>query len=678
MTQAHRTGRPRWPRLPAGLAYGGDYNPEQWPEEVWLEDVALMKEAGVNLVTVAVFAWSHLQPAPDRWDLDWLERVLDLLDANGIAVDLATATASPPPWFRRVHPEAMPVTETGVRFEIGARQHYCPSSPAYRAAADELVERLAGRFGHHPAVSMWHINNEFGCHVRECFCDVSTAAFREWLRDRHGTIERLNDAWTTSVWAGRFGDWDEVQPPRAAPAPRNPGQVVDWRRFCSDALLGCFESERTILGRLTPDLPVTTNFTGLNDWIDPRRFAADEEVVSADLYPDPLDPGSPAEAALSYDLMRSLGGGRPWLLLEQARAAVDWRPVNVPRTGRQMRAASLEAVARGADGIMFFQWRGSRGGAEAFHSTMLPAGGRNTRGFADTVALGREIDLMTEVKGSRVEADAAVLVDWPAWWALEQTGRPTRELRYAEQVARFHAPLYEANIAVDVRSPGDDLSGYRLVMAPNLFLLDPVDAARLQGFVRGGGVLVVGPYSGVVDAQCRVPAGHYPALLRDLLGIHWEEVQPIPAGSVTVEFDSGERTRARIWRDHLDLAGADAVARYADGELAGVPAVTRNRQGAGEAWYLGCVLERAGTDEIVRRACAAAGVRPAAVAPTGVRVTTRRGEASDFLFCINRGAVAASVTFPAAGADLLTGARVEVGATLELQPLDAVVVRVGE
>jgi beta-galactosidase len=674
-----RDGRPRWPARPAGIAYGGDYNPDQWPEEVWREDVTLMRQAGVNLVSVGVFSWSRLQPAPDRWDLGWLHRLLDLLYENGIAVDLATATASPPPWFIHAHRDALPVTSSGVRLEIGSRQHVCPSSPAFRDAAAVLLERLAVEFGDHPAVVMWHIGNEYGDHVRECFCDVSAAAFRSWLRDRYSTIEALNEAWTTAVWSGRFGGWDEVMPPRDAPGPRNPGQVLDWRRFSSDALLACFETERSILTRLTPDLPVTTNFMRLNDGIDHHRWAAREDIVSADLYPDPADPASEAEAALSHHLMRSLGGGpsggRPWLLLEQARSAVDWRPVNLPKRPGLMRALSLAAVGRGADGIMFFQWRGARGGAEAFHSTMLPAGGTATRGWRDTVSLGAALGRLAEVAGSTVACDTALLLDWEAWWALELLGHPTEALCFADQVYRWHAPLHERNIALDVREPSDDLAGYRLAVAPNLFLLDAGAATALERWVEAGGVLVVGAMSGVVDPSYHVPSGPYPAVLRDLLGIRWEEVWPVAEGSVGVAFDDGSTARATVQRDALDLDAAEAVARYSDGDLAGWPAVTRRALGRGEVWYAGCVLDPAGTAWIVDAARRRAGVSPPLEVPAGVRVARRDSAGSAFLFCVNHGASPASVTVPADGTELLKGHEVRAGDRLMIAPLDAVVLR---
>ncbi len=658
--------RPHWPARPAGLAYGGDYNPEQWPEHVWAEDVRLMRAAGVNLVTVGVFAWSRLQPRPDRWDFAWLDRILDLLAANDIAVDLATATASPPPWFALAHPDALPQTFDGRRYAIGSRQHVCPSSPAFADAAETLVRALAARYRGHPALALWHVGNEYGDHVEACYCDVSAAHFRDWLATRHGSLEALNDAWTTDVWSGRYGDWGEVMPPRLAPGPINPALQLDYRRFSSDALLACFERERRLLLDLCPEIPVTTNFMRLFKGIDHWRWAPREDVVSCDLYPE--EPGGAVEAALSEDLMRSLGHGRPWLLMEQAAGAVDWRRVNIPKRPGVMRARSLQAVAHGADGVLFFQWRGSRGGPEAFHSAMLPPGGTDTTGWRDIERLGQGLQALATVRGSRAApAQTAVLLDWESWWALEQEGHPSADLAFRPLALAMYRPLWEANIAVDWRHPADDLSAYRLIIAPNLFLLDARTADQVRAAVTGGAVLVVGPFSGIVDPRYQVPPGAHPALLRDLLGLTVEDYWPIETGAVGVEFGDGTRCGATTWRERLVPSSAEIVARYADGELAGGPAVTVNRVGAGEAWHLGTVLQPDGMATVLAGAAARAGVAAPVHVPVGVEARVRLDAASEYLFLINHGDGPATVSTDRPSHDLLSGRPVEGRLVLEPQ-----------
>ncbi len=676
------TERPTWPRSPTGIAYGGDYNPEQWPEPVWDEDVARMREARVNLVTVGVFAWARLQPGPGSWDFAWLDRALDLLHANGIAVDLATGTASPPPWLSLLHPGSLPVDARGVRLGIGSRQHVCPSSPDLALATTALVERLAARYAGHPALVMWHVGNEYGDHVSACYCDTSAAHFRTWLQTRYGSLDALNEAWTTTVWSGRIGAWDEVMPPRVAPGPISPAIRLDFRRFSSDALLACFERERAILARVTPDIPVTTNFMRPNPGIDHWRWAAREDLVSCDLYPDPLDPLADVEVAFAHDLMRSLGRGRPWMVMEQAMGAVDWRAVNMPQDPAVVRRRNLAAVGRGADALLFFQWRAARGGPEMLHSAMLPPGGTDSRGWRQTVALGADLARLAEVAGSRcVPAQACLLVDWEAWWALEQEGHPTDALRYRDLALWAYRPLLELGVPVDVRHPEDDLGAYRLVVAPNLYLMSDAAAAGLTRHARAGGTVVVGPFSGIVDAQHRLPGGHHPGQLRDLLGITIEEFWPIPTGTVGVGAAAGEmRPRARVeahgsvWRDAIDLRTASAVRWFTDGPLAGRPAVTRHRLGSGEAWYVGTVLDGDALTTLVGEVATAAGVDRQAGRPAGVDVMVRERADTRFVFLVNRTRERVVVPLEGAtGVDLLTGERVTDAVTLG--PDDVAVVR---
>lgn len=339
-----------------GIAYGGDYNPEQWPREVWLEDVRLMRDAGVNLVTVGVFSWALLEPKPGQYEFGFLDDVLTLLHEHGIAVDLATATASPPPWFSLRHPEALPVTREGVRLWHGSRQTFCPSSPAYAQAAGRLVEQLAIRYADHPAVALWHIHNEWGNHNAHCFCDTSADAFRVWLRSRYGDLDGLNEAWGTAFWSQRYGDWAEVMPPRATAAFANPTQQLDHWRFSSDALLDLHRREAGILRRLSPATPLTTNLIGtLEKKVDGFSFSEECDLISVDHYLTAADPQGHVGLSLDADLARGMAKGAPWLLMEHSTSAVNWQPRNIAKTPGEMRRNSLAHLARGADGILFFQ-----------------------------------------------------------------------------------------------------------------------------------------------------------------------------------------------------------------------------------------------------------------------------------------------------------------------------------
>ena len=658
--------------MPARIWYGGDYNPEQWPEQVWADDVTLMRAAGVNLATVGVFSWARLEPRPGEYDFGWLDRVLDLLHENEVRADLATATASPPPWLAVLDPASLPVRADGVRLWPGSRQAYCPSSVSYRDHALSLVEHLAVRYAGHPALAFWHVGNEFGCHVSECFCDRSAVRFREWLWSRYGgDLDAVNDAWGTAFWSQHYADWEEIWPPRATPTHPNPSQQLDWRRFCSDELLENFRAERDALRRHCPDVPVTTNFMGFHPPMDYWQWAAEEDVVSQDSYPDPADPDAAVGSALICDLIRGLGGGRPWMLMEQASSRVNWRRRNVPKRPGQLRLWSLQAVARGADTIAYFQWRQARTGAEKWHSAMV---GHDGTLRADVAALGRELRELSErsdVVGAAVPAETALVFSWENWWALSQQGQPAWDLDYPTEVQRWYGPLWADNVPVDVLAPDGALSRYRLVLVPALYLLRAGAAEALRAYVHGGGTVVVGFWSGIVDEHDRVWLGGYPAPLGDLLGLTVTDVAPLPDpggstgdgggpdGGAAVRFEDGTVHPVRMWTEQVVVEpGTEVLASYSGGDLAGSPAVTRHAYGTGTAYYVSTALPPAGVRAVLDRARADARVDPTVAGlPPGVEAVRRGGS----LFLFNHTDVAVDCVVPAgpgvAGATVRLSAR---------------------
>ena len=548
--------------------FGGDYNPEQWGPEVHAEDVRLMRRAGVNLVSLGIFAWARCEPTPGAYDFSWLDAHLDRLAAAGVAVALATMTASPPPWMAVEHPETLPVTADGTVLYPGARQHWCPSSPVYREHATRLVERLATRYADHPALALWHVGNEYGCHPsRHCHCPVSTEAFRRWLRERYGTVDALNAAWSTDFWSQRYTDFDQIFTPRTAPSFRNPTQQLDYRRFCSDELLACYRAERAVLDRLTPHVPVTTNFVPVARTLDLFAWAEHLDVISYDSYPDPHDPAEFQRTAFYFDVMRGLRGGQPWLLMEQAPSAVNWRRNNGRKQPGRMRLDSWQAVAHGADAVLFFQWRASRGGAEKFHSAMVPHGGPDTAVFRAVTALGEELAGHPDLLGSvPARSDVALLLDWPSWWAVELDAHPA-DLSVLDAAYAHHRPFHDAAVATDVVPVTADLGRYRLVVVPNLYAVGEANARRLKDYVRAGGTLVMSYFSGITDEHDRVHLGGYPGPFRDLLGLIVEEFDPGPDGS---------------WAEVVRPEGAEVVETFDSG----TPSVTRHRYGDGVAWYL--------------------------------------------------------------------------------------------
>ncbi|NYI04883.1 beta-galactosidase [Allostreptomyces psammosilenae] len=652
------------------MSFGGDYNPEQWPERVWDEDVALMREAGVDLVSVGIFSWALLQPGPDEFRFDWLDRVLDKLYAGGVRVSLATATASPPPWLTRAHPEMLPERADGTRLWPGGRQAFCPSSPVYREHALALTRAIAERYREHPGLAVWHVGNELGCHNAHCYCDVSAEAFRRWLRRRYGTVEELNRAWGTRFWSQAYGDFAEVLPPRQNPAIGNPTQALDFRRFSSDELLENYRLEKAVLREVTPHVPVTTNLMVADNVrdMDYWSWAGEMDVIANDHYLEAANPRAHQELAFSADLTRSLAGGRPWMLMEHSTSAVNWQPRNRAKDPGELRRNSLSHVARGADAVMFFQWRASLAGAEKYHSAMLPHAGTDTKVWRETVRLGGDLDRLAEVRGSTVRAEVAMVFDWQAWWAVELDSHPSVDVRYLDRLHDLYRSLWERGVTVDFVHPGADLDGYRLVLVPTLYTVANADAARLAEFVAAGGTALVTYFSGIVDENDHVRPGGYPGAYRELLGVRTEEFHPLLEGE-RVRLDDG--TEADVWTEALHLAGAEAVTRYLDGPLPGTPAVTRHRHGDGTAWYVATRLAEEATDALVGRLLEEAGVTPAAPTRPGVEVVRRTGADAEYLFVLNHTDTPAEV--PAEGAELLTGT--PVTGTLTVPAGEAAVVR---
>ncbi|WJK36984.1 beta-galactosidase [Solwaraspora sp. WMMA2065] len=629
----------RWLRWPGNggprIGYGADYNPEQWPRSVWDDDVAAMRAAGVNIVSLAIFSWARLQPGPDEFDFAWLDDVMDLLHANGIAVDLATATASPPPWLTAAHPQILPVDRHGATVWPGARQHWRPTSPIFRAYALRLVRAIAERYRDHPALAAWHVSNELGCHNVYDFSDDAAAAFRTWLRDRYGDIDTLNHAWGTAFWSQRYTDFTQILPPRQAASYPNPTQQLDFKRFSSDALREHLRAERDVLRAVTPDMPVTTNFmvmgesSGMNyaDWAGEVDFVANDHYVHPG--PQALD-----ELSFSANLTGNLAGGRPWFLMEHSTSAVNWQPVNLPKRAGELARDSLTHVAHGADAVCFFQWRQSAAGAEKYHSAMLPHAGADSDLFRSVAELGRTLSDLAGVAGSpRTPAPAAILFDWESWWACEQDSHPTSRLRYRQEALDWYSAFLALGIRTDVLPVAADLSGYRLVVAPILHLVPAALADRLRGYVAAGGHLVTTYFSGIVDEHDHIWLGGYPGALRDLLGLRIEEFGPLPDGAQVV-LDTG--ATGQLWTDRVTVTDpqVEVLAAYRTGEYAGRPAVTRRTVGAGSAGYVSTRLGVSDLAAVLARFATAAGVR--SDLPERLRGRVELAVRGEHWFLINR------------------------------------------
>ncbi|MEV6959863.1 beta-galactosidase [Streptomyces sp. NPDC051207] len=649
------------PRGLTRLAFGGDYNPEQWPESVWQEDVRLMREAGVTMVSVGIFSWALLEPAPGTYDFGWLDRILALLHDNGIRVDLGTPTAAPPAWFYRAHPDALPVTAQGVRYEFGSRAAICHSNADYRAAAATITTRLAERYGDHPALALWHVHNEYGVPVSACYCDSCAAHFRRWLAATYGTVDAVNDAWGTAFWGQRYADLEQINPPRVTPTVGNPAQALDYKRFADATMRENFVRERDILHRLSPGVPVTTNFmTALSqcDSVDYWAWGREVDIVTNDHYLITDGRRTHVNLAMAADLTRSVAGGAPWLLLEHSTSGVNWQPRNPAKAPGQMARNSLAHVARGSEGAMFFQWRQSRRGAEKFHSAMVPHGGTGTRVWREVVELGASLDSLTQIRGTRTTADAAVLWDWHSWWAQSLDWHPSEDHDARERADAYYEALYDHHLTVDFAHPEADVSRYPLVVVPALYLMTEAAGTNLTAYVENGGTLVVSYFSGIVDEHDAVHEGAHPGPLRDVLGLTVEEFSPLLKDErVRLTGPDGSEFHADVWTEFVVPRGAETVWTYADGLTAGHPAVTRNRLGEGTAWYVSTRIGAEGLATLLGRAAEDARVAPRADLPRDVEVVRRTGESGTYLFVINHTATDAKVPLETSGTELLTGER---------------------
>jgi beta-galactosidase len=660
----------------AKLPFGGDYNPEQWPPSVWEEDYRLFDEARIDTVTVGVFSWTLTQPAKDAYDFSTVDAIVARAAAAGRSVCLATGTGAHPAWLARGWPEVTRVDFEGRRHRYGQRHNSCPSSPVFRELSAGIAGRLAERYADHPAVVAWHVGNEYG---GACYCELCADGFRAWLRDRYSTLDALNDAWCTTFWSHRFGDWAEIEPPSALTEHwRGPdhtalqGITLDYLRFMSDAMLACFRAEKRAI-RAYSDRPVTTNFMGAYRPIDYHRWAADLDFASWDNYP-PLD-APPHVAALGHDLMRGLKGGQPFWLMEQTPSTTACRDVNPLKRPGELRLQSWQAVAHGADAVLFFQLRASRGASEKYHGAVIGHAGRaDTRVFREVAALGAELErLGGATLGAHTDARVALLFDWDSWWALEISDGPSRLVRYLPVVRSYYQALWEAGADVDVVPVTADLGRYDVVVAPVLHMVKGDLPSRLEAVARRGGTVLATFLSGRVDEDDNAWLMDVPGPLGDLFGIRIDEwdardgsfANPVRFGELTVD--------ARLLFELVVPRGAETVGRYQADFYAGTPAVTRHRFGAGHGWYVATGLEQSGVDWVVRQVLAGHDLAGPYADVPGLESTVRLApDGTRLRFLLNHGTEPVSVSACESGTDLLTGNRVAAGEPLRLDPYGVV------
>lgn len=663
-----------WPKLLTengrGIAFGGDYNPDQWPEEIWDDDIRLMEKAGVNTVALAIFSWDRIQPQENRWDFGWLDRIIDKLGKAGIATDLASATATAPLWLYEKHPEVLPCDKFGHPVNAGSRQSWSPTSPVFKEYALTLCRKLAERYGANPYVTAWHMGNEYGWNNRNDYSDNALNAFRLWCERKYGTIGALNQAWGTTFWGQEMNSFDEVLIPRfmGADSMVNPGQKLDFERFGNDMLLDFYKAERDAIAEICPDKPFTTNFMVSTDQccMDYADWANEVNFVSNDHYFHEGGEMHLDELACSDALMDSFALGKPWYVMEHSTSAVQWKPLNMRKRKGETVRDSLAHVAMGADAINFFQWRASAFGAESFHSAMVPHAGEDTKLFRQVCELGETLQTLADagVQGSELErSDTAILFSAESEWATRSETLPSMKLNHWHDVRDWYRAFLNAGSRADIVPLKYDWSDYKTVVLPTVLMLSAVDTRRLADFAAAGGRVVVGYATGLIDENFHTWLGGYPGagdgLLRDMLGIRGEEFNILGSGvegepeairlgaggEVALE-DAAALNGAttRLWQNDVTVTGdrTQVLAMYAgeeadEWELDGMAAVTRNPYGAGEAYFVGCDLDVADLTKLIRTYLAAPAQSQQSQANTDVLHTVRKSADAAFDFYLPRG-----------------------------------------
>lgn len=637
------------PKFPH-MIHGGDYNPDQWPEEVWEDDMRLMKLAKCNTMSVGIFAWTRLEPKEGKYDFDWLDKIMDKLAENNAFAILATPSGARPAWLSHKYPEVLRVRPDRLRNLHGARHNHCMTSPVYREKTQAINRALAERYAGHPALLMWHISNEFN---GECHCDLCQDAFRSWLKKRyHNCLKELNQAWWTAFWSHTFTDWKEIESPSPVGEMFLHGLNLDWKRFSNHQTFDFFENEIKPLRELTPEVPITTNFMGFFEGINYPKFAKHVDVVSWDSYPVWHTTQSEwrlaASIGMAHDQNRSMKGGKPFLLMESTPSHTNWQPVpKLKRPGMHL-LSSLQAVAHGSDSVQYFQWRKSRGSSEKFHGAVVDhVGHAETRVFKDVTAVGAALQKLDKVVGTSIQPETAIIFDWENRWAIDDLlGMGSKDRRrYMETVQAHYLPFWKRGVPVDVIDSEADFASYKLIVAPMLYMLRPGVAERLRNFVNHGGCLVFTYWSGIANESDLCFLGGWPGDgLREVFGIWHEESDMLTSGEVcrikTITGNGLGLHGTYNAQDYFALVHAESakvLAVFEDEFYAGRPALTENRYGEGRAFYVASRNEEAFTDAFLGGLVRELELETALPAelPRGVSAQSRQGEDGKFVFVMN-------------------------------------------
>lgn len=627
------------------ILYGGDYNPEQWLDEpeILEKDVQYMKEAGINAVSMGMFSWSTLEPAEGEYHLEWLEERINTLYENGICTILATPSGARPKWLADRYPEVLRVDENRVRKLFGARHNHCYTSPIYREKVRKINMLLAERFASHPGVILWHISNEYG---GECHCPLCQKAFREWLAGQYGTIENLNKSWWTTFWSHTYNSFDDVESPSPIGEMDCHGLNLAWKRFVTEQTADFLEAEIQALRDAGAEQPATTNLMYDYPFLNYDRIARSIDIVSWDSYPawhKREDINTALDNAMQHDYMRSLKK-KPFLLMESCPSATNWGKVSKLKRPGVLAAAGIQALAHGSESVLYFQIRQSRGSSEKFHGAVIDHSGRNdVRVFKEASALGAGLKGLQEILGSEVKAEAAIVYDIENRWALEDARGPRNEnLYYHESVLKNYRALRNKGLNVDVIHETAPLAGYRLVIAPMLYLFHDGFEERIRAFVENGGCFVLTYWSGIVDRDDRCFLGGTPYGVMDIFGMRRTETDALYEGECNTlcPAEGGFLTNQYECRnlcDLITLEGGKALMTYGSEFYQGTPAVTENSFGKGTACYVGADAEQSFYDDFYGCLIGRTGISPVVRGdiPEGIEVSGRSGADADYVFVQN-------------------------------------------
>lgn len=661
------------------LLHGGDYNPEQWLRypDILEQDVALMKKADINCVSLGIFSWAALEPEEGVYSFQWLKNVIDRLYEEGIYTVLATPSAAMPRWLTQKYPEVMTMSSMRVRNIPGCRHNFCPTSPVMREKIQALDTRLAREFGNHPGVILWHISNELGGNNTdgECHCPLCQEAFRKWLRDKYKTLDALNEAWWADFWSHTYTSWDQIQ----SPAPNGDMEIhglnLDWKRFCSHQTADFVKGEISAVKQYG-NLPVTVNMMTLFKNLDYGKLAEIVDIISWDSYPswheEETEIRQASETAFMHDLMRSFKKA-PFLLMESTPSVTNWKRINTQKRPGMHMLASLQAVAHGSNSVQYFQIRKSRGSSEKFHGAVIGHDGtENTRTFREVSQVGEVLrEISDRIYPTVNKAEAAVIFDWENQWAVEDARGPVNPIKYADTVLAHYRPFWKRAVTTDVITMEAELSGYKIVTAPLAYMMKKDFAERIHKFVSEGGIFVTTYWSALADENDLCFTGVIPGLISDVLGIEEEEIDAVtPCRKNHISYN-GKSYRVGAIRDVVRLSGAQSIGEYEADYYKGKPAVTLNSYGRGKAYCICSENEEAFLDDFYSDLIKEYGVASnwEGQLPFGVTVSRRSGKEA-FLFIQNFNEHEVSLDLPR---EYLTVSGEKLSGSLSLRPFQCLI-----